>query len=233
MAIAVSCRCGKSYKVKDEVAGRKFTCKACGQALHVPLRGSSHADLPVKPRGRSRNVPSEQPASQLRRSSGARKNRRETPPKDSNVSLIAAALGGGAVTLLGLMIGLFFVFSSGEQEDEPAVAQTGQERDALEVASDVAPSVDVKNTSKSASNYPEPRSSGAVSTPPSYLADSPFDIKSFFKTPPANQNAAPLYLDAFFEFSSDVSTSFTEAEQKRRKPLARQREDASPSFMLG
>ena len=36
MAISVSCRCGKSYRVADHLAGKKAKCKACGQLMIVP-----------------------------------------------------------------------------------------------------------------------------------------------------------------------------------------------------
>jgi hypothetical protein len=52
---------------------------------------------------------------------------------------------------------------------------------------------------------------GAIEVPPAWLAadkDVPFDLKAFFAMPPANQNAAPLYLDALFEFGGDVIGCF-------------------------
>lgn len=36
MAIVVTCTCGKQLKVKDELAGRRGKCVACGQALLIP-----------------------------------------------------------------------------------------------------------------------------------------------------------------------------------------------------
>ena len=52
---------------------------------------------------------------------------------------------------------------------------------------------------------------GAIEVPPAWLAadkDVPFDLKAFFAMPPASQNAAPLYLDALFEFGGDVIGCF-------------------------
>ena len=37
MAILAECGCGKRYRVKDELAGRKVRCKACGEAFAVPV----------------------------------------------------------------------------------------------------------------------------------------------------------------------------------------------------
>lgn len=36
MAITVSCRCGKKLAVRDELAGRKGKCPACGSVLSIP-----------------------------------------------------------------------------------------------------------------------------------------------------------------------------------------------------
>ncbi len=43
---------------------------------------------------------------------------------------------------------------------------------------------------------------GAVKKPPAWLGkEVPFDVAAYFAAPPPGQNAAPLYLDAIFEFS--------------------------------
>lgn len=36
MSIAVTCSCGKSFRVKDEYAGRRGKCPACGVAVTIP-----------------------------------------------------------------------------------------------------------------------------------------------------------------------------------------------------
>jgi hypothetical protein len=36
MPIPVTCECGRSMRVKDEVAGRKFRCPSCSRVLAVP-----------------------------------------------------------------------------------------------------------------------------------------------------------------------------------------------------
>jgi len=36
MPILVTCQCGKQYKFKDEVAGRRAKCLACGQVVQIP-----------------------------------------------------------------------------------------------------------------------------------------------------------------------------------------------------
>lgn len=70
---------------------------------------------------------------------------------------------------------------------------------------------------------PEPRRypsfPDAISAPPPWLlADEgvPFDIKSQFEMPVREENAAPLYLDAFYEFNTEFEICFTELERARR-----------------
>ncbi len=74
---------------------------------------------------------------------------------------------------------------------------------------------------------------GAVTSLPSFLlADAPFDIAKHFASPPAEQNAAALYLDALFEFSSDVSVCFTQQEQQLRLPVAKGRLERAYSIHI-
>lgn len=52
MSIRVTCNCGKTYIVKEELAGRKGTCKACGTVFTIPhtqaaVRTISKHKLPV------------------------------------------------------------------------------------------------------------------------------------------------------------------------------------------
>ncbi len=61
---------------------------------------------------------------------------------------------------------------------------------------------------------------GAVDRPPSWLGkEAPFDLAAYFAAPSVQQNAAPLYLDALFEFGSEMAECFppgpeTEARAK-------------------
>lgn len=70
-----------------------------------------------------------------------------------------------------------------------------------------------------------PRFPGAVANPPEYLTkDVPFDVVELLKPP--QPNAEPLYLDALFEFSSDMQVCFPEEERERRLSEIRRREQA-------
>lgn len=55
----------------------------------------------------------------------------------------------------------------------------------------------------------EPRLPGAFVDPPAWLVkDAPFDMAKFFAMPRPEENAAPLYLDAFLEFGPEVAPCF-------------------------
>ena len=63
-----------------------------------------------------------------------------------------------------------------------------------------------------------PRLPGAETKAPAWLgADAPFDVAAFFKAVPRDKNAAPLYLDALFEFGTDVEMCFPEGPDRIRR----------------
>ncbi|MBN1908454.1 MAG: hypothetical protein JW818_01830 [Pirellulales bacterium] len=67
---------------------------------------------------------------------------------------------------------------------------------------------------------------GAVTEPPAWLVkDAPFDVKAFFKAPPPEENAAPLYLDALYEFDDEMGVCFPPDERARRSPVAKKRKE--------
>src|SRR5688500_17938739 len=41
MPIAVTCRCGRCLKARDELAGKKVRCPDCAEVLVIPSRASS------------------------------------------------------------------------------------------------------------------------------------------------------------------------------------------------
>jgi hypothetical protein len=71
----------------------------------------------------------------------------------------------------------------------------------------------------------EPKLPGVVERVPDGIgAGAPFDVAAFFAVPPAELNAAPLYLDALFEFDPVMAACFpANAETARRKQLAERR----------
>ena len=68
---------------------------------------------------------------------------------------------------------------------------------------------------------PYPRLPGAVTKAPDWIGDdAPFDVKKYFAAVPRDRNAAPLYLDALFEFGSEVAVCFPEGPERERRRQA-------------
>jgi hypothetical protein len=63
----------------------------------------------------------------------------------------------------------------------------------------------------------EPHLPGAVTKAPPWIGQAPFDVAKFFVLPPSSQNAAPLYLDAFFEFGEEMAVCFPPDQRGRAK----------------
>ncbi len=49
MSILVTCGCGKQFKVKDELAGKRGKCAACGQVLSVPTLAPTLEQVKASP----------------------------------------------------------------------------------------------------------------------------------------------------------------------------------------
>jgi len=47
MPIPVTCQCGKRFAAKDELAGRRLKCPACGEAISVPAPHAPALDDPL------------------------------------------------------------------------------------------------------------------------------------------------------------------------------------------
>jgi hypothetical protein len=70
------------------------------------------------------------------------------------------------------------------------------------------------------SNSPDlaaPKNPGAIEEPPRWIGRAPFDVAAFLALPPADQNAAPLYLDAFFEFDDALAPCFPPEQRDRAR----------------
>lgn len=70
---------------------------------------------------------------------------------------------------------------------------------------------------------PQVRLPDPIQLPDWLLADAPFDAKSFWITVPREENAAALYLDAFYEFHPHVEIFFPEDVRARRTPVVQKR----------
>jgi len=226
MAITVTCQCGKSYAAKDELAGRQLKCPACGQILVVPQPASPDTRLDlgdlggldlgapgaVDPLGTGPTFPS---ATEAGAGTPAAYGTRHKPLEKTSVWLIVAMSVGGEV----------------------ASADIGQEAETSNNASAESTPVVRSSASASGSTTAAPRRYAsfpdAVSSAPEFLlADAPFDVPTFFESPPPDQNASPLYLDALFEFGTDLETCFPEAERQKRRVIVVQRQKRSYDIQL-
>jgi hypothetical protein len=62
VSITIQCAsCGKAYRVKDELAGRKAKC-ACGASIAIPKPGAAKAAVPAKPASSSKRSVAAAPA---------------------------------------------------------------------------------------------------------------------------------------------------------------------------
>jgi len=43
MSIRIECNCGKTYQVKETLAGRSAKCKSCGNVIHIPTKNTPDA----------------------------------------------------------------------------------------------------------------------------------------------------------------------------------------------
>ncbi len=68
---------------------------------------------------------------------------------------------------------------------------------------------------------PSPSLPGAMTRPPDWLVkNAPFDVAAFLAAPPPEDNAAPRYLDALFEFNSEVAVCFPEGPDRESRKRA-------------
>jgi len=68
----------------------------------------------------------------------------------------------------------------------------------------------------------EPRNPGAITSCPSWLKPgAPFDVEAFFARPAAGKDAAPLYFEAFAEFTAEADACLPE---RMRNPLGADRQ---------
>lgn len=102
----------------------------------------------------------------------------------------------------------------------PAGASEGQPAQPLEVAAG--------NNSVPAPTGPVPVLPRARTQRPDWWqADEPFDIAEFWVVVPAEQNAAPLYLDAFYEFHPSVEACYPLDVRQQRTAAVTQRSQRS------
>ena len=148
-----------------------------------------------------------------------------------------AAMGAGAFVSLGLVVILFLASGStstrppephdplASQRQPTAAIRTEDPTAASPTLSGAANAAAAPTTRAQVAGGSLPALPRAVTSIPAGLGpDAPFDLETFFAAPPPDQNAAPLYLDALFEFDPRMAVCFPQdSETARRKQLAQAR----------
>ncbi len=213
MTITVTCKCNKTFKVKDTSAGRRVKCPVCERSVRVPspddeeeeaqtlIYGQADIHEPVAPRP-----------------TRPKKAKKPAKPKQawwriSRVWLIRLGAGGG-VCLVVFWWWLFWP-TRWAADFEANLKDTGE---IVPEYIDAPPAGTIRL----------PR---ALSQPPDWLVqEAPFDVRKFWVTVPDGENAAPLYLDALYEFSPEMELCFPLEDRPKRTPPAKSRSEAAAKW---
>ena len=120
--ISVDCSCGKSLRVKDELAGRKVRCPACSQPLSIPAAEVEVAEvLENEWDDTPEEAPGEVPAPKRSRSAGKGSKSANKKGAKRSVGMFKRSFKmvfGVLSLLLGVLIGgwIGFAFLTGRGE---------------------------------------------------------------------------------------------------------------------
>ena len=225
--IPVACRCGKKLRVKAKLAGKRVKCPACGQAFTVadiqPAVAQPDGELDL---GQLAGV-EESAATTL----GAPLSQVKKKEQPANTRLIVGlSVGVGAAVLVLLLV--LLLWPSGEDKEltnEKAVP-TGQSQDAGETTPATGRDEQPVRSQPTATIRPRtyPSFPDALTEPPAWIgSDAPFDVAKFLEAPPPDQNAALPYLDALFEFNSELSLCFCPSRKEPEGDVKKRAETAT------
>ena len=245
MTISAECGgCGRVYRVGDDKSGKRFKCKDCGQTILVrrtkKKREVSNDDRFDAPADSTSSRSAGLPPRSTRNRSKSRSNKGESNAPGRRLPLL---VGG----LLAVTIIVGGVFLSTDGDSEPVADQVGKTDDTATDDSKISKQ-EVSDTPAKASalsfktrsdvpdqswrRSPTPRSypslPDAIGALPAWLIqdkNAPFDVADYAAMPAKDDNAAPLYLDALYEFSREVENCFPDDERLRRSPIVRSRSE--------
>ncbi len=121
MAIQVTCTCGKSLSVKDELAGRKVKCPACQKPLRVPAAEEFAEDeIDVEPAELLQK--SREGGKSGSRGKSAKKGKKSS---GSNRGLMMGLVGGGGILMAGLIAWLLWPEKKEVVADTPVPSALG------------------------------------------------------------------------------------------------------------
>ena len=123
MPIAISCDCGKNYRLKDSLAGKKFRCSECDRVVKVPQQESSDEaelddfnDLLTEARKQESRQPAAPPPvkkkPKVKKAAPEREYDSDGSDDRRERSGINAGVAGGLLMIVGAIVwfvgGLFF-----------------------------------------------------------------------------------------------------------------------------
>jgi hypothetical protein len=213
--------------VKAALAGKRVKCPACGQAFTVadvqPASAQPDGELDL---GQLAGV---EEAAATTLVAPLSQGKKKEPPANTRLIVGLSAGAGGAVLLLLLALVLW---PSGADDGQLAgrAETSGQEPAGPGEGTATRPAM--ADATRTYPSFPD----AVTESPPWIGTEAPFDVAKFFETPPAEENAAPLYLDALFEFSRDMSICYTpsgqepQGETKRRCEIVAKRDNEFVQF---
>ena len=119
MPIVVRCACGKEYHFKDEYAGRRAKCPACGQVVRIPGTRPAGSPSPHSP---------------------LREDRRS---RTTELALLGSV---GFVVLVGIGLVVYFLFFSGPAPRTPKPAAPSPRQPSALAGTRPAPAPQTPNT---------------------------------------------------------------------------------------
>lgn len=208
--VSVECpNCQARLRLAPEKIGKRIRCPKCTE--------------PFTAQGDEDDFEDEAPV-RTRRTKGKQPGKRGSKSAKPN-SQLPLLIGAGAGTLV-LVVGLIVYLTSG-RKGPPPVAQADPAVPATPLPSQPAAAPAI-NTVPTGAGFPR-----ALASLPDWLVkDAPFDVARFWVTVPAEQNAAPLYLDALYEFSPHMEVYFPADARSQRTSVARARRERSQKLQV-
>lgn len=133
MTIPLPCSCGKTLKVKEELAGKRIKCPACNQVLTVPVpelepvEAATASDLDEGHAGRSHDEPKKKKKKKKKKSLSERLAEKEDKDKEferetERRQKIKRLFRGSAYVILGVIItalAIYAIFTFGSTLIDP------------------------------------------------------------------------------------------------------------------
>ena len=209
MQLLITCPCKQKLKIGEDKRGKKIKCPACQRVLKIPERktetktdDSLWDTLPstqmTTPSAYGSNYNTWQPT------------KMQAPKKTKGASgrNWLMLLGGlGVCIVLAGAVGLTFWFMR-----DTSTAKVSENSIPAESVVTFTPGTTASQNQDAIKNelggFVPSNPYAMVNWPKPVLEGAAFDILKFVEQPPANENAAPFYLDAFFDFSPELEACF-------------------------